>query len=643
MRRSILTTVGLVALAFSVVVALMLGRLHQVADSVQKESRESIPLYRHAVALVDGSLQLETRIHLAFLAKTGTEVEAIKSTTTELNRTLASHLKDLSSDDFQTYHTSRLKTAEGQTVAADRTVGDLVKDLSRAAGELREASDRALALALHNQEVSVKLEAAKTELSKVFRAATALGEVDRPGFASVSRGVLAVLGTTSIRDLNFVGRGKFNEGAKTLDTASLSPTAKTAYAALKTQFETTFALAAEQLASNSDQEYFMVKSAAFRQLVTQLQAYADHEFTSGQAALTTGVGRQISTAVQQSIWLSSIALIAGLLVAWWLASRLATKLDGIVAHLRAEAQHLTGASRELQLSSTGLAAGAQEQAAALQQTAATIEVLAQANRRNAESAAAAKDATGRAAQAAGEGGMQVEAMNAAIQQIQAAATQMSGTLQAIRESSDEVAKTITTIDEIVFQTNILALNAAVEAARAGAAGAGFAVVAGEVRTLAQRCAEAARVTRTRIHAAVEQATAGGAAGEEVSHRISQAVEQSRRLAENLRTIAARSSEVDAQMAKIANDSFEQQRGLTEVSAGAHRMDTLVQQTAQTSTGSADSATALAQQADSVAMAVSELEAVVHAAAPKPTSPKSSPTNPLTTRSASRKLAAQAHH
>lgn len=619
MRRSILTTVGLVALAFSVVVALMLGRLQQVANSVQKESRESIPLYRHAVALVDSSQQLETRIHLAFLAKTGTEVEAIKTTTTELNRTLANHLKDLAGDDFYAYHSNRLKAAESKAVTPDRTVGELVKDLSQAAGQLREASDRALALALHQQEVSVRLEAAKTELSKVYRAATGLAEADRAGFASVSRGVLAVLGTTSIRDLNFVGRGKFNEGAKTLDAANLSPAAKITYAALKTQFETTFALAAEQLASNSDQEYFTVKAAAFRHLVTQLQAYADHEFTSGQAALTTGVGRQISTAVRQSIWLSSIALIAGLFVAWGLASRLATKIDRIVERLRVEAQHLTGASRDLQVSSTGLAAGAQEQAAALQQTAATIEVLAQSTRRNATSAATAKEATGRAMQAAGEGHQQVQAMDASIQQIQTAATQMSGTLQSIRESSDEVAKTITTIDEIVFQTNILALNAAVEAARAGAAGAGFAVVAGEVRTLAQRCAEAARLTRTRIHAAVEQATAGATAGEEVSHRIAQAVGQSRHLAETLRAITDRSAEVDAQMAKIANDSFEQQQGLTEVSAGAHRMDTLVQQTAQTSTGSASSATALAQQADSVAMAVTELEAVVHAATVEPAS------------------------
>jgi methyl-accepting chemotaxis protein len=149
-------------------------------------------------------------------------------------------------------------------------------------------------------------------------------------------------------------------------------------------------------------------------------------------------------------------------------------------------------------------------------------------------------------------------------------------MDSIKQSSGDVAKIIRTIDEIAFQTNILALNAAVEAARAGEAGAGFAVVAEEVRSLARRSADAAKETANQITTAIGNGDRGVGLTEHVARMLNEIAEQTR--------------QVDGLVAEIAEASHEQDLGVAEISKAVTQID----QVTQSNTSMADETAALAE-------------------------------------------------
>ena len=170
--------------------------------------------------------------------------------------------------------------------------------------------------------------------------------------------------------------------------------------------------------------------------------------------------------------------------------------------------------------------------------------------------------------------------------------QMTAAVAAIKTSSDQIASIIKTIDEIAFQTNILALNAAVEAARAGEAGAGFAVVAEEVRSLAQRSAVAARETAAKIEDAVQ--------------RTGEGVRISDKVGSVLEDIVSRIRRTDDLITEIATASAEQSTGLGQLNTAVSAMDHVTQGNAASAAETASSAQELFQQASELVHAVDEL-------------------------------------
>ncbi|MBC7469496.1 MAG: cache domain-containing protein [Ramlibacter sp.] len=208
--------------------------------------------------------------------------------------------------------------------------------------------------------------------------------------------------------------------------------------------------------------------------------------------------------------------------------RLHERLFGAVSQVRTGTTTVAATSSQISRDNDALSVRTDSQVDSLQGTAASMEQLTAAVRQNAHNAQQADALVLAAADRAAQGGA---VMGEVVQ-----------TMGSIRASSHSIVDIIGVIDSIAFQTNILALNAAVEAARAGEQGRGFAVVASEVRSLAQRCAAAAREIKDLIGASVDQVNTGGRLVDDAGQSMTEIVAAVRQVAELIGQINVASRE-----------------------------------------------------------------------------------------------------
>ncbi len=228
-----------------------------------------------------------------------------------------------------------------------------------------------------------------------------------------------------------------------------------------------------------------------------------------------------------------------------------SKMHATLTEVASAAEAIRVSSSEIARASSDLAARTEQQAAGLEETAAAMEQMTTTVQQTSGRAHDVRDAVSSAGKDAESGSEVVR--------------QAIGAMASIESSSSQISQIVSLIDGIAFQTNLLALNAGVEAARAGDAGMGFAVVANEVRALAQRSADAAANIKELIGSSTAHVESGvslvGQTGEALG-RIAQRIESMSELATG-----------------IATASQEQASGIVEINGSVGAMDRAVQQNA----------------------------------------------------------------
>ena len=244
-------------------------------------------------------------------------------------------------------------------------------------------------------------------------------------------------------------------------------------------------------------------------------------------------------------------------------------LNETIAEMKTVAQVVNSESAILSDGSRTLAQGTTQQATSVEELSASIAQISEHVKVTAQNAQNAEQLSVQAQEMANKGNEQMRNMVVAMEDIS--------------ESSEEISKIIQSIQSIASQTNLLALNVAIEAARAGEAGRGFAVIADEVRNLAQKSAEAAKSSAQLIERSMQNVKKG--------------TELASDMAESLQTIVDGSNQTLQLVGQIAIASKEQSASIEQVTIGIEQVAEVVQTTSDTAEESANTSGELAMQAE----------------------------------------------
>ncbi|WP_449418164.1 methyl-accepting chemotaxis protein [Phormidium nigroviride] len=257
-------------------------------------------------------------------------------------------------------------------------------------------------------------------------------------------------------------------------------------------------------------------------------------------------------------------------------------LREIVHQVKQAARDVSTGASESATFAQGLSSDALRQAEELAATLNSVQVLTDAIQRVAESAREAEEVARGAAASAIKGGEAVERTVAGILEIRETVAETTRKVKRLAEASQEISKIVALIATIASRTNLLALNASIEAARAGEAGRGFAIVADEVRQLADRSAKSLKEIEQIVMQIQSETGAVMTAMEEGTQQVIEGTRLAEQAKRSLEDIIQVTNRIDVLVRSITADTIEQNQTASAVSHVMQAVELTAQETSQES-------------------------------------------------------------